>query len=153
MDVRKTCNSIQDQRKGRYFEAMLALNQKQFELALDLADDGDYFLANNIKLLAMIGLNNWAGVCDLLYKIKKNRLLDGTRYRVSTEVVGAHTKISNKFFSQSNRYTTTAMVVLAKFTIFCVIFLFFLFCKYSTKILSVKNTIPFLPVCIYLNLN
>lgn len=87
MDVRKTCKSIEDQRMGRYFVAMLALNQNQFELAFTLADDGDNMLANNIKLLAMTKLNNWAGVCELLYKIKMNRLKNGGRYRVSTEVV------------------------------------------------------------------
>lgn len=97
MDVRKACKSIEDQRKGRYFEAMLAMNMNQLELALILAD-GDDILANNIRLLAMSKLNDWTGVCDLLYKIKTNRL-HGERYRVYTEVVSTHTKTSNGLLS------------------------------------------------------
>lgn len=89
MDVRKTCESAEDHRKGIYFEAMLAMNLNQLEHALVLADDDD-ILANNIKLLAMSKLNDWTGVCDLLYKIKTNRL-HGERFRVYTEVVSTHT--------------------------------------------------------------
>lgn len=97
MDVHKTCKSIKDQRMGRYFIAMLAFNQNQFELALTLADDGDHMLANNIKLLAMTKLNDWAGVCDLLYKIKTNRSVNGTRYRVTTDVVSStYTETSSR---------------------------------------------------------
>lgn len=85
MDVRKTCKYADQKRMGRFFEAMLAFNQNNFELALILADDDD-FLAKNIKLLVKSQLNDWSGVCDLLYEIKSNRSY-GMRYRVTTDVV------------------------------------------------------------------
>lgn len=94
IDVRNECKSEEDKRKTTDFEAMLAINQKRFELALSLIDDADHLASINIKLLAMTELNDWTGVCDLLYKIKTNRL-NGTRYRVSTEVVNDNQKLSN----------------------------------------------------------
>lgn len=80
---------------------MLALNQKQTELALSLTSEAAYYTADlNIKLLLMTELNDWNGVCDLLFKIKTNgQRSDGKRYRVSTQVVSA----------QQNQYQSFAL--------------------------------------------
>lgn len=69
-----------------HFVAMLAFNQKKFDLALNLLGNTDFLTAINIKLLAMTELNDWKGVCDLLYKIKTNRSIE-RNYRIFTEVV------------------------------------------------------------------
>lgn len=72
--------------RNLYFVAMLALNQKKFDLALRLIGHNDSLTAINIKLLAKTELNDWKGVCDLLYKIIKNRSIERS-YRICADVV------------------------------------------------------------------
>lgn len=76
--------------QSKRFLAMLALNQKRPEIALDvLPKNSDYTADMNINLLLMTQLGDWNGICNLLYKIKSNRLI-GRRFRVYTEVVCSH---------------------------------------------------------------
>lgn len=89
------------------FAAMLALNQKEPKLALNILSKTENFTTPmNIKLLAMAELNDWHGVADLLSLIKTKRWQEtnGKNYRVSTDVVNFHRNANVKFFSYSNRY-------------------------------------------------
>lgn len=83
--IYKDSSFAMDQSKS--FLAMLALNQKRPDIALDvLPMDSEFTLDMNLMLLLMAELGNWKGVCDLLHKIKSNRE-KGRRYRVYNEVV------------------------------------------------------------------
>lgn len=76
--------------QSRRFLAILALNQKRPEIGLDvIPENSDYTLDMNIRLLLMTETGDWNGICDLLYKIKTNRLKN-QRYRVFTQVVSCH---------------------------------------------------------------
>lgn len=74
-----------------HFIAMLAFNQKKYYLVLRLLGNNEFLTAVNVKLLAMTELNDWKGVCNLLYKIKTNRSIEKS-YRISTEVVSDQQK-------------------------------------------------------------
>lgn len=79
--------------QSKRFLAMLALNQKMLEIVLDvLPENSDYTVDMNIKLLLMTETGDWNGICDLLYKIKTNRL-KSLRYRVFAPVVSGLTDI------------------------------------------------------------
>lgn len=86
MDLQNECESDIDKHRRIDFVAMLAFNQKRFDVALNLLRDNDYLPANNIKLLSMTELNDWKGAHNLLLNIETNGPVD-KRYRISKEVV------------------------------------------------------------------
>lgn len=86
INLQNECESDIDKNRRIDFVAMLAFNQKKYDLALSLLGDNHYLPANNIKLLTMTELNDWNGANNLLHKIETNGPID-KRYRVSREVV------------------------------------------------------------------